>query len=445
MKNLITITIFGLLGILFFYNLGSYGLADYDEGWYADIARHIAQTGDLFAFKYNYLPYYDHPPLGFWLMALSSKIFGLNEFAMRFPSALLGFLSLVIIYKIGQHFYNRIVGIEAALILSSSVWFIFRARTGNLDAILIFFYLASLLAAFKKRYLWLGIFFGSCLLSKSLVGLSLLLPIAIIFIINKTKPKQIIIFLITTFIIITPWLLISFNNYGIPFIQRLIHIGLRPGMGMTPDWLHLLKSNTFIYLHSGMRQWFWPGLIALIISPLLIFKKRKEYLTISALILALLLSFVSNTDTSIWHLLPLFPLIAILISSISYLFFKKISLVLIFIIAISQIYTFRNEIQLQSKGYSDSSILAVKSKQYPEKLFLDGPDLLPTIVYYSQKPVNMVYWSNPQYNSLYKIINYGPKPFLLITDNWRLIMDKIPNNNYQLIYTSGDKKLLLVK
>src|SRR3989344_5952507 len=151
-QNDIFIILFSLIIVpLFFYNLGSTSLVDFDEAWYAEIARNILVNRQPFLLSFNGSPYLDHPPLGFILIAISFLIFGINEFAARFPSALFGFSSVILLYFIGKNLFNRIVGIGAGLMLLSSVWFIFRSRSGNLDTVFLFFYLLTFYSALKVK------------------------------------------------------------------------------------------------------------------------------------------------------------------------------------------------------------------------------------------------------------------------------------------------------
>ena len=83
---------------LFLYKLGQTSLVSWDEAWYAEVARNILKTGNIINLTWNGHPYTDHPPVGFWLMAATYKIFGINEFLTRFPSALSGILSIILLY-----------------------------------------------------------------------------------------------------------------------------------------------------------------------------------------------------------------------------------------------------------------------------------------------------------------------------------------------------------
>ena len=50
------------------------------------------------------------PPLLMWLISLAYQVFGVNNFASRFWSAIFGALSLVLVFFLGKKLYNRYVG-----------------------------------------------------------------------------------------------------------------------------------------------------------------------------------------------------------------------------------------------------------------------------------------------------------------------------------------------
>src|SRR4028118_1428694 len=80
-----------LIGFLaFFWNLGSTGLIDETEPLFAEAARQMTVTGDWITPYFNGVTRFDKPPLIYWLMAIAYSTFGVNEFAVRLPSALAG-------------------------------------------------------------------------------------------------------------------------------------------------------------------------------------------------------------------------------------------------------------------------------------------------------------------------------------------------------------------
>ena len=75
-------------GVAFFWHLGSTGLVDETEPLFAEAARQMTVTGDWITPHYNNTTRFDKPPLIYWLMAIGYQIIGVNEWAVRLPSAL---------------------------------------------------------------------------------------------------------------------------------------------------------------------------------------------------------------------------------------------------------------------------------------------------------------------------------------------------------------------
>ena len=72
----------------FFYGgLGSYALLNNNEGLYAQIAWEMLESGNWVIPHLNGVPYIEKPPLLYWLVAGSFKLFGKNEWAARFVPA----------------------------------------------------------------------------------------------------------------------------------------------------------------------------------------------------------------------------------------------------------------------------------------------------------------------------------------------------------------------
>ncbi len=94
-----TLSILWLLligGLAFFWNLGSTGLVDETEPLFAEAARQMTVTGNWLTPFFDGETRFDKPILIYWLMAIAYKILGVNEWAVRLPSALsaMGLISL---------------------------------------------------------------------------------------------------------------------------------------------------------------------------------------------------------------------------------------------------------------------------------------------------------------------------------------------------------------
>ncbi|MFB2834074.1 ArnT family glycosyltransferase [Floridanema evergladense] len=78
-----------LIGWLaFFWHLGSIGLVDETEPLFAEAARQMLVTGDWITPYFNGDTRFDKPALVYWLMAIAYRLIGVNEWAVRLPSAL---------------------------------------------------------------------------------------------------------------------------------------------------------------------------------------------------------------------------------------------------------------------------------------------------------------------------------------------------------------------
>ncbi len=90
------------------------------------------------------ISFHDHPPLVFWVQHVFIKIFGENNFAFRLPSALLGILSVYLIYLIGRKLFSAKVGLMSALLLAVTVNHVFISRVGLQESYVILFFLLTL-------------------------------------------------------------------------------------------------------------------------------------------------------------------------------------------------------------------------------------------------------------------------------------------------------------
>ena len=78
---------------VYFGSLFSPPLMDDVDSSHAQAAQHIAETGNWITCKINGIRYIEKPPLPYWLVAVSYRVFGQNTFATHLPNAL-GMLGL---------------------------------------------------------------------------------------------------------------------------------------------------------------------------------------------------------------------------------------------------------------------------------------------------------------------------------------------------------------
>lgn len=149
-----------LLGIvLLAFLLRAIGLSDYPVGFTADEASFgydaysILKTGkDQWgqSFPLAFRSFGDFKlPLYTYLAIPSVAIFGLNEFAVRFPSAIFGTLAVLFTYKMVAVVFRRNIALLAALLLAISSWHISLSR-GAFEANLTSFFIPLGIWAFYR-------------------------------------------------------------------------------------------------------------------------------------------------------------------------------------------------------------------------------------------------------------------------------------------------------
>ena len=135
-----------LAAILYLPGLGHPALWEPDEGRYAEIAREMVVSGDYLTPRDNFELYFEKPPLVYWLEAAAIKILGVNEFAVRLPSALFSIGQVVVTAALAESMLDPAAGLLAALALALSPLFFTLARFATLDPALAFFLTAALAA-----------------------------------------------------------------------------------------------------------------------------------------------------------------------------------------------------------------------------------------------------------------------------------------------------------
>lgn len=180
-KNLywVDISILLLTLIVTLLGLGSYGLYEPHEGHFAMVGQEILWRHDWVTPHLNGSPYLNKPPLLYWLIALTTKVFGSTEFAARLPIALAGWLGIVIAWKWSRELWGINASRLTALMLSVTLgWFIFThqilidALLGTLLISSNYFLWRSLYQP-QSRFNWWGTYISLalCVLTKGLIGI----------------------------------------------------------------------------------------------------------------------------------------------------------------------------------------------------------------------------------------------------------------------------------
>jgi 4-amino-4-deoxy-L-arabinose transferase-like glycosyltransferase len=94
--------LFTIIGAFYLWGLGSLPLVGADEPRYAQVAREMLARRDLITPTLGGLPWFEKPPLLYWMMMASFRVFGVNEYAARLGPAICGLLTAVLVYCLGR-------------------------------------------------------------------------------------------------------------------------------------------------------------------------------------------------------------------------------------------------------------------------------------------------------------------------------------------------------
>lgn len=134
-----------LLGLLSVWGLGGAPLFDVDEGAFSEATREMLASGDWGHTTLNGTDRFDKPIGVYWLQALSAAFFGINEFAVRLPSALATWGASLAMAAFVAPRLGWPAAVLAALIHVSSLGSWAMAHAATADAVLGFFLMLSAL------------------------------------------------------------------------------------------------------------------------------------------------------------------------------------------------------------------------------------------------------------------------------------------------------------
>ena len=320
-----------LLTIFFsFFRLGSVTLFDVDEAVFSEATKEMVESGNWITPTYNGENRYDKPILFYWFMAVSYKIFGINEFGARFPSAVASCLLMVALFFFAQRLQDEKTALYATLPFVLSLSFFVYSHAAVTDMTLTLFITLSLFSFYLSVSGEKGhsgrdamysygfyLFSAFAFLTKGLIGVVFPFGIALVYMIGTEKwsgikkvfrLKGLILFSLVS----APWFIAQFSINGREFFDQFIlkhhfrrYLGVISGhKGPFYYYIPVLLIGLFPwigYLPAGIRNTL----------------KEKERLYLFALLwVAFIFVFFSFSTTKLPnYMLPAIPAVSLLIAS----------------------------------------------------------------------------------------------------------------------------------
>ncbi len=139
---------FVVTAVMLFSGLGSVPLMQPDEGRNAEIAREMAVTGSWLVPTLEGHPRLDKPAAYFVAVAVSLRVFGVNEWGARMPSALCGLAIILLMYAFTRRQYEPVTAALSVIVIATSPMAFAFSRIVIVDNALAVCTIAAILAAF---------------------------------------------------------------------------------------------------------------------------------------------------------------------------------------------------------------------------------------------------------------------------------------------------------
>ena len=232
MKFLSNPLLWFLLAIaLFFIGSGAVGFIGPDEPRYADVARGMMSSGDYVTPRLFGIPWFEKPPLYYWLEALFFRL-GVNEVDARLPAALSACAFIGVWFWFSRRLFGTRTAALACLVLASTLGWIGFAHAAVMDMLFTATLDTSLVLLavwfWGKEDLYLYGFYavlGLATLAKGPVAVGLAGLVALAYIVTYRDGKALLEIVFSPglglfLIVAVPWYLLCYLRNGYPFIHE---------------------------------------------------------------------------------------------------------------------------------------------------------------------------------------------------------------------------------
>lgn len=318
-RNLLLLAVVSCL--ILFVGLGDVPLLDPDEPVYAQTPKEMLAAQDLLSPRIYGEYWYDKPPMYYWLVAGSFSLFGVNEFAARFPSAVMGLGCVFYLFFAVRRLLNETAAFWSAMVMVTSLGFFYIAKAAVTDMTLNLFLMVAFISLFEKRYWLTALAAGLAVVTKGPVGL--LFPGAVLTLYSLASGEwksrwngKLLSSFLLFFLVALPWYGYMVHYHGNAFVDTFL--GFHNVTRFTnPE--HPETNRWYFYFPVLLVGLFpWAALLPRGIYDAVVKRsgREQEFLVYVCLWFALIFVFFTVSSTKlVSYILPLYPAAAILIGA----------------------------------------------------------------------------------------------------------------------------------
>lgn len=301
-------------------------LGGYDDAVYAHEGKSMLSTGQWWSVHLNGQLDFDKPPMFVWLEAISMMVFGISDFAAKFPSALLGFGTILLTFLLARELSNSYrLPVWAMLILLCTHVFIRFSMRAMTDVPFTFFFVLAIFSYLKglkqsRYFLLFGVAISFAILMRSFLGA---IPLGIVGAhliltgqLNRLRPKSFAAGVLIAIGLPMIWFVSQYRLHGSEFLIR--------HFSFTVENLPLTSGKDSDQFRFGLFQYpvllfqsYWPWLPLMLLglwmqTKKLFTERDSTSILLIVWVVAVMVPFSLIHYKWLRYIMPLFPVFAIL-------------------------------------------------------------------------------------------------------------------------------------
>lgn len=304
--------------VVYLSGLGRVGFLGPDEPRYASIGREMAHSGDWITPRLDGSPWFEKPPLLYWMTGAGHRLHLSDEWAARLPLALASLLFLWFFHRTLAREFSPRVALAATAILATSAGWVAYSFASVVDlpmsaalgsAMLIGIFGPSAIPSWARKPmslgLWAGVFLGLAVLAKGFVPLVLIVPVLLI------ARRMRLAMLGSAVLVAAPWYVLCYVRNGPAFWNEFF-------------WKHHVDRFLHPTLDHPQPFWFyapvllaglfpWTPLAGLLFRPRTYADERLRFLLMWLVFALVFFSWSQNKLPG--YVLPLLPMLAIVLAA----------------------------------------------------------------------------------------------------------------------------------